>query len=197
MEEKQSNKPFSGDPEVYTPRLPRDSYRSKFTWTVDHAFMDYGTFLVILSACPGTYKCWKQLGGIFAIIFYTIFTCFWIFVVYFGLQSTKNSKLYLRGRMDFLAEVIKLQPHHDMKKWDVVAENMNELFYNKGRWSTKEFFFDGKHCYDIFRQLLIAPYSEKALKKKVPLYLELKFYADEAARACQPGLDELKENEDS
>lgn len=197
MEEKQSNKPFSGDPEINTPRLPRDSYRSKFTWTVNHTSMDYGTFLAALSACPGTYKCWKKLSVIFSIIFYTIFACSLIYSILFGLQSTKNSKLDLRGRMDFLAEVIKLQPHDDMEKWDVVAENMNELFYNKGRWSTKEFFFDGKHCYDIFRQLLIAPYSEKALKKKVPPYLELKFYADEAARACQPGLDEHKENEDS
>lgn len=108
MEEKQSNKPFSGDPEINTPRLPRDSYRSKFTWTVNHAFMGYGTFLVVLSACPGTYKYWKKLGGIFAIISFTISICFWIYVIYFELQSTKNSKLDLRGRMDFLAEVIKL-----------------------------------------------------------------------------------------
>lgn len=197
MKEKQLNKSLLQDPEISAPRLPRDAYRSKFTWTVNHAFAEYGTFLVVLSAYPAAYKSWKQFGGIFAIISYTISICFWIYVIYFGLQSTKNSKLYLGGRMDFLAEVIKLQPHDYMEKWDVVAKNMNELFYNKGRWSTEEFFFDGKHCYDIFRQLLIAPYSEKALKKKVPLYLELKFYADEAARACQPGLDELKENEDS
>lgn len=197
MKEKQSNKPFSGDPEINTPWLPRDSYRSKFTWTVNHAFMNHETFLVVPFACLGTYKCWKKLGGIFAIIYHTIFACFLIYLIYIELQRTKNSKLHLRERMDFLAEVIKIQPHDDMEKWDVVAENMNELFYNRGRWSTKEFFFDSKHCYDIFRQLLMAPYSEKALKKKVPLYLELKFYADEAARACQPGLDELKENEDS
>lgn len=108
MEEKQSNKPFSGDPEINTPRLSRDSYRSKFTWTVNHALMDYGTFLAALSACPAAYKCWKQLGGIFAIILYTIFTCYLIYAIYFGLRSTKNSKLYLRGRMDFLVEVIKL-----------------------------------------------------------------------------------------
>lgn len=62
MEEKQSNKPFSGDPGINTPWLPRDSYRSKFTWTVNHAFMNHETFLVVPFACLGTYKCWKKLA---------------------------------------------------------------------------------------------------------------------------------------
>lgn len=193
MNEKQSNEPSLQDLEINVPRLPRDMYRSKFTWTVRHAFMKKQTCLKLLALFYGIYYYSNELNELnemFAMLYRITLTFIVINGQYSGMQVVKNLSLHLEKRMDFLAEVIKIQPHVDMGKWDIIAANMNEFFYTKGTWHTKEFFFDGKHCHDVFKLLFVTPYSEKALKKNVPPYLELKPYVDQATKVCQPELDE-------
>lgn len=197
MNGKQSNELFLQDLEINVPRLPRDMYRSKFTWTVRHVFMKKQTFLKLPALFYGIYYFSNVFDEIFAMCYRITLISIVINGWYSGMQATKNLSLNLERRMDFLAEVIKVQPHIDMGKWDIIAANMNEFFYTKGTWHTEEFFFDGKHCHDVFKLLFVAPYSEKALKKGVPPYLELKPYVDRAEKVCQPELDEFEGNENA
>lgn len=189
MKEKQSENPFSKDIKTAELFLTKNLYNKKTT-SIFFGVLESGVFKLwsAFSIIMGV-LCWKTQN--FWVVFFSLelFLITSIFLLPFAMYVAERFKL--RELVKFSEEVAEVKPGTDMERWDIVASNMNEFMQAEELWSILHSFYDGQHCFQQFRRLILHPYSEHTSKKmKAKQNADLKPYAEEAVRSYQASIDQ-------
>lgn len=181
------------------PKLPRDTFRSKFGWKCyllfsNTWFIISWMLLVILTLLAA------HFGGFVALIPALSICPAFTVVPATIVIATRGIGLDLQGRVRLLVEITVIRPALDMSKWDIIAADINNFMLKKGKWSSKQYFYNGEECFNFFKKGYLTPsagISRSASSDSSPesdqkasaaseasrTYMELKPYADKAVQA--------------
>ena len=148
------------DKESQKPVLPKDLFKSDFTWFLyeisKHRFPQVISCLCLVG--------WVSLYGNSLInkiestgdMLATFVLGFSVLLPYAWLQY---SKMYPNTTV-LVRQVPELNPQPDFEKWDEIASKLNLSFYQEHIWNTPYFFFDGQHAQVVFRANVSKPYHQ-------------------------------------
>lgn len=71
-----------------------------------------------------------------------------------------KSRIISQNRVNLAEVILVVNPGFDTKQWDKVAYEINKILNEENNWNTPLFFFNGLHCFDIFRSYILTPYFQ-------------------------------------
>ncbi|CCH61489.1 hypothetical protein TBLA_0E04350 [Henningerozyma blattae CBS 6284] len=149
--------------EKYT-SLPKYKYHSWWIlanpiyqfWFLNE-YVSFRVFYCIMLACIGV-VIFSQDSLLWKVLMYICISIDAIYgislVILFTSPLRKKKILGLQGQMKLMLEVIETKPILEMKKWDLIASNLNSHLYIMNNWRNNDFFYDGKQCLNLFRFLI-------------------------------------------
>lgn len=149
--------------------IPKDVFHSKFRWSFFQARKD-PIFCLFLITCV-VIKFSRFEGSVS------------VLVILVGSYLAGARRALKKNIEKLCNEVIDQRPGADTLKWNLITQRLNGLLYDEGLYNNPYCIFDGEHCQELFRELVLEP----SLQKSDKLYLETANFA-KASRLYQEDL---------
>lgn len=84
-----------------------------------------------------------------------------------------KSRIISQNRVYFTEVILAVNPGFDARQWDKVAYEINRMLSKENNWNTPLFFFNGLHCFDVFRSYILIPYFQGKLNESEENIIQL------------------------
>lgn len=151
--------------------IPKNQFKSKFTWGCYEASKSYLSMaLLLLAGLISLVIYWIDSSvnpGCPVPYFFTVILVFLTFVYWMTKREESVESLVSKNAI-FMAEVVSeiLSSNHSSLalEWDYVAARLNREFNVTGKWRTPYCFFDGVLCESLFRRYVLRPEIESNIE---------------------------------